>query len=131
MKKRNRRSTTVRSNFTLILGMMAAVIVESGRSSIPEPVEFNREAAAYWIPAFAGYDSENKNRKSSLSARTEKRCVVELCCHRPRKRAIQYSRASRVQSRSRGVLDTPLARGMTVKTKIGNHRGHPAGKSGV
>src|SRR3954468_8773913 len=32
----------------------------------------------------------------------------------PRKRAIQYSSALATESRSRGVLDTPLSRSMTV-----------------
>jgi hypothetical protein len=35
-------------------------------------------------------------------------------CHHPRKRVIQYSRDAGGQSRSRGVLDTPLSRGMTA-----------------
>jgi hypothetical protein len=35
-------------------------------------------------------------------------------CHHPRKRMIQYSRAGAIKSRGRGVLDTPLARGMTT-----------------
>src|SRR5882762_139615 len=34
--------------------------------------------------------------------------------HRPRKRMIQYSRAAAMESRSRGVLDTPLSGGMTA-----------------
>jgi hypothetical protein len=34
--------------------------------------------------------------------------------HRPRKRAIQYSRAVVMESRGRGVLDAPLSRSMTV-----------------
>jgi hypothetical protein len=33
--------------------------------------------------------------------------------HRPRKRATQYSRASVMEAKSCGVLDTPLSRGMT------------------
>ena len=34
--------------------------------------------------------------------------------HRPRKRAIQYSRADAQDSRDRGVLDSPLSRAMTI-----------------
>src|SRR5882757_2257624 len=34
--------------------------------------------------------------------------------HHSRKRMIQYSRAAAMESRSRGVLDTPLSRGMTA-----------------
>src|SRR3981189_1375326 len=34
--------------------------------------------------------------------------------HHPRKRVIQYSRAAAMESRSRGVLDTPLSRVMTA-----------------
>src|SRR6266404_1648819 len=34
--------------------------------------------------------------------------------HRPRKRAIQYSRDGCAESRGRGVLDSPLSRGMTA-----------------
>jgi hypothetical protein len=30
------------------------IVRESGRSSIPEKLVISREAAAYWIPAFAG-----------------------------------------------------------------------------
>src|ERR1700742_4017050 len=37
--------------------------------------------------------------------------------HRPRRRAIQYSEASAIDPRSRGVLDTPHARGMTIRCK--------------
>jgi hypothetical protein len=36
---------------------------------------------------------------------------------RPRKRAIQYSEASVMESRSCGVLDTPLSRSMTALGK--------------
>jgi hypothetical protein len=39
-------------------------------------------------------------------------------CHHPRKRMIQYSRAVAMKSRSRGVLDTPHARGMTTSGLI-------------
>src|SRR6202790_5572797 len=35
-------------------------------------------------------------------------------CQRPRRRAIQYSRDVEIKARGRGVLDTPLARGMTT-----------------
>src|SRR5947209_20432681 len=38
-----------------------------------------------------------------------------LACHHPRRRAIQYPRAVTVQSRCRGVLDPPHARGMTAE----------------
>ena len=41
-------------------------------------------------------------------------CRHTLSRHHPRRRVIQYSRESAVQSRSCGVLDTPLSRGMTV-----------------
>jgi hypothetical protein len=37
-----------------------------------------------------------------------------LGCHHPRKRVIQYSKAVATESRGRGVLDTPLSRGMTA-----------------
>jgi hypothetical protein len=36
------------------------------------------------------------------------------CCRHPRKRVIQYSSALVMESKSCGVLDTPLSRGMTV-----------------
>jgi hypothetical protein len=42
-------------------------------------------------------------------------CRHTLSRHHPRRRVIQYSRESAVQSRSCGVLDTPLSRGMTGK----------------
>jgi hypothetical protein len=34
--------------------------------------------------------------------------------HHPRKRVIQYSRADAIDSRGRGVLDSPPSRGMTA-----------------
>ena len=37
-----------------------------------------------------------------------------LRCHHPRKRVIQYSRDARDSTESRGALDTPHARGMTM-----------------
>src|SRR6266436_9242773 len=37
-----------------------------------------------------------------------------LSRHRPRKRAIQYSEASMMESIGRSVLDTPLSRSMTI-----------------
>src|SRR5260370_38640656 len=42
-------------------------------------------------------------------------------CHRPRRRTIQYSRAGVIDSRSRGVLDTPHARGMTTIVGAAEH----------
>ncbi|QFI71613.1 hypothetical protein F8237_04065 [Bradyrhizobium betae] len=39
-------------------------------------------------------------------------------CHCPRKRAIQYSRDVNGIRRSRGVLDSPLSRGMTVELEV-------------
>src|ERR1700688_5000871 len=38
--------------------------------------------------------------------------------HHPRKRMIQYSRAVGMESRSRGVLDTPLSRGTTAEAAL-------------
>jgi hypothetical protein len=40
-------------------------------------------------------------------------------CHRPRRRTIQYSEASVIESRSCGVLDTPLSRGTTIDLAAG------------
>src|ERR1700674_2454588 len=40
-------------------------------------------------------------------------------CHRPRRRAIQYSEASMMESIGRGVLDTPPSRGMTSRCERG------------
>ncbi|MET3155625.1 hypothetical protein ABIE85_001419 [Bradyrhizobium diazoefficiens] len=34
-------------------------------------------------------------------------------CHRPRRRAIQYAETVVIESTGRGVLDSPLSRGMT------------------
>ncbi len=57
-------------------------------------------------------------KQSILSLRGEMDCFAALAmtavrrhtlsCHRPRRRTIQYSRDAMMQSRSRGVLDTPL-----------------------
>jgi hypothetical protein len=49
---------------------------------------------------------------TALSPRTNAYQI--LCRHRPRKRAIPYSEAPVMESRSRSVLGTPLSRGMTV-----------------
>jgi hypothetical protein len=43
-----------------------------------------------------------------------KSVVASPSCHHPRKRVIQYSETSVMEWRGRGVLDTPLARGMTA-----------------
>jgi hypothetical protein len=44
--------------------------------------------------------------------------LLELChtpsCHHPRRRVIQYSETPAIESMSRGVLDPPHARGMTI-----------------
>jgi hypothetical protein len=62
-------------------------------------------------------------KQSILSLRGAMDCFASLAmtitapypiCHRPRRRAIQYSEASMMESKSCGVLDIPLARGMTV-----------------
>src|SRR6267154_6131886 len=59
--------------------------------------------------------------RSVLKSLSEKRCKLTFAArihyhtrHRPRRRAIQYSRNVADQSRGRGVLDTPLSRGMTA-----------------
>jgi hypothetical protein len=42
----------------------------TGRSSIPETVMRNREAAAYWIPAFAGMTVLGRSRRFCLQQRS-------------------------------------------------------------
>jgi hypothetical protein len=45
-----------------------------------------------------------------------------LSRHRPRRRAIQYSKAASDETeKPRGVLDTPLSRGMTAQSKWAVH----------
>jgi hypothetical protein len=39
--------------------------------------------------------------------------------HRPRRRAIQYSETPMIESKGRGVLDTPLSRSMTASARSG------------
>src|SRR6266404_2390396 len=51
----------------------------------------------------------------SLLAMTAEKARYTLTRHRPRRRTIQYSRAGVMKSRTRGVLDTPHARGMTTR----------------
>jgi hypothetical protein len=64
-------------------------------------------------------------KQSILSLRGEMDCFAcarndgvtnapQLNCHRPRKRAIQYSEEMMIEPRSRSVLDTPPSRGMTT-----------------
>jgi hypothetical protein len=49
-----------------------------------------------------------------------------LSRHRPRKRATQYSEAFVIEPKSRGVLDTPLSRSMTVFVRRKRAFAHPA-----
>src|SRR3954467_4240713 len=76
---------------------------EGGRSSIAEELMINREAAAYWIPAFAGMTIGRGCKSGPLRMRAQR---IHARCHRPRRRAIQYCRGADDQSRGRGVLDT-------------------------
>ena len=78
---------------------------EGGRSSIAEELMINREAAAYWIPAFAGMTAGAYD-KHRLFAHGSGAGEWHSPCHRPRRRAIQYCRGADDQSRGRGVLDT-------------------------
>src|SRR3954452_17513599 len=75
---------------------------EGGRSSIAEELMINREAAAYWIPAFAGMTAGLQKRPFAHASARE----CHSPCHRPRRRAIQYCRGAGDQSTGRGVLDT-------------------------
>src|SRR3954453_18723400 len=76
---------------------------EGGRSSIAEELMINREAAAYWIPAFAGRTAGATTNPSRLRMRAQANVPRR---HRPRRRAIQYCRGADDQSTGRGVLDT-------------------------
>src|SRR5580700_467999 len=40
--------------------------------------------------------------------------VAPATCHHPRKRVIQYAKGLQIELIGRGVLDTPLSRGMTT-----------------
>src|SRR3954447_14661315 len=77
---------------------------EGGRSSIAEELMINREAAAYWIPAFAGMTGGACDKRKPFAYASAGECHAP--CHRPRRRAIQYCRGADDQSRGRGVLDT-------------------------
>src|SRR3954468_25061339 len=43
----------------------------------------------------------------------ERKRLSHNCCHRPRRRAIQYAEAVVIETMARGVLDAPPSRGMT------------------
>src|SRR3954452_13866523 len=77
---------------------------EGGLSSIAEELMINREAAAYWIPAFAGMTGGGYDKRKPFAYASAGECHSP--CHRPRRRAIQYCRGADDQSRGRGVLDT-------------------------
>ena len=64
----------------------------------------NRQAAAYWIPAFAGMTIGRGCKSGPLRMRAQ--ANVTSAVHRPRRRAIQYCRGADDHSRGRGVLDT-------------------------
>src|SRR3954464_12081009 len=54
---------------------------EGGRSSIAEEPVINRQAAAYWIPAFAGMTAGLQKRPFAYASAGE----CHAPCHRPRK----------------------------------------------
>src|SRR5881397_359167 len=77
---------------------------EGGRSGIAGEVMINLEAAAYWIPAFAGMTAGVYDKRGLFAHGSAGECHAP--CHRPRRRAIRYCRGGDDQSRGRGVLDT-------------------------
>src|SRR3954468_13452586 len=78
---------------------------EGRRSSIPEEPMFNRRAAAYWIPAFAGMTAGAYDKRRLPAHGSAGQCHAP--CHRPRRRAIQYCRGADDQSTRTGY---PLSR---------------------
>src|SRR4051812_15214007 len=86
------------------MSRLRVIAREGGRSSIAEELMMNRQAAAYWIPAFAGMTIGRRCKSGRLRMRAQ--ANVTLPCHRPRRRAIQYCRGADDQSIGRGVLDT-------------------------
>src|SRR5947208_3134587 len=77
---------------------------EGGRSSIAEEPVINRQAAAYWIPAFAGMTIGRGLQKRPFAYASAGECHAP--CHRPRKAGDSIWRGADDQSTGRGVLDT-------------------------